>query len=372
MKLQSSDFFLVRFADRLPGVMKLLGDFETDLLRDRLAGIELDRPVFITGLARSGTTILLNTFSKLPYVGTHRYRDFPFLFFPYFWNRFQSRIAKPEQPVERAQRDRIRITRDSPEAFEEPIWTHFFPHIHDENACHQLTAADDQPKFDAFYSEHLRKLLLLRGGERYVSKGNYNVTRIAYIANLLPDARFVVPVRHPVAQVDSLLRQHKLFTRYSEQDKRVPAYMRAAGHYEFGPQRVPINLDEVQSRRIAEAWANGDDALGYAAMWRSVYSHVGELARDHAGPGARIRIVRYEDLCADPVRILRQLFEFCGFTGGVEEMLRAPPEISAPSRRPDGLTAAEAERVWLETGDLAGSFGYQRTRFGQRTYAAAG
>ena len=38
--------------------MKFLGDLESDVLRDRLAAIAIDRPVFITCIARSGTTLL--------------------------------------------------------------------------------------------------------------------------------------------------------------------------------------------------------------------------------------------------------------------------------------------------------------------------
>ena len=62
--------------------------------------------------------------------------------------------------------------------------------------------------------DHLCKVVLLRGGARYVSKGNYNVCRIAYLRRLFPDAKFVVPVREPVARVHSLVKQHRLFTDY--------------------------------------------------------------------------------------------------------------------------------------------------------------
>ena len=63
------------------------------MLRDRLAAIAIDRPVFIAGVARSGTTLLLNLLSQLPQVATHRYSDFPFLFTPVAWNRLQDRMG---------------------------------------------------------------------------------------------------------------------------------------------------------------------------------------------------------------------------------------------------------------------------------------
>jgi Sulfotransferase family len=358
MNLHSTDYLLTRFAHSLQGQMKLLGDVETDWLGDRLEAIEIDRPVFITGLARSGTTILLNLLAQLPQVATHRYRDFPFLFVPIAWNRLQGRLGKTDQPVERPHRDRIKITRDSPEAFEEPIWAHFFPSIHDPGALHRLTAADRQPEFDEFFLQHLRKLLLLRGGTRYVSKGNYNVTRIEYLADLLPDARFVIPVRHPVAQVESLMRQHRLFGDYAARDERVPQYLKAAGHFEFGPQRVPVNIDREHARLIAEAWSAGHDDLGYALMWRSIYSHVATLRRVDEHIGKRVAFVRYEDLCHDPAHELRSLARFCELEDGIDALLARLPDVSPRKSGATRLSERQRARVWDATQETAKSFGY--------------
>lgn len=359
MNLRASDYLLTRFTQSMQGQMKFLGDVETDMLGSRLDDIAIDRPVFITGLARSGTTLLLNLLAELPQVATHRYSDFPFLFVPIAWNRLQRHMARAGAPVERPHRDRIRITKDSPEAFEEPIWAHFFTSIHDPGALHRLTGADRKPTFDAFFLQHLRKVLLLRSGSRYVSKGNYNVTRIEYLASLFPDARFVVPIRHPVAQVESLMRQHALFTDYAAQDPRVPEYLRAAGHFEFGPQRVPVNIDAAHAGLIAQAWSAGEDDLGYAHMWRSVYSHVASLQERDAALGGRIAFMPYEELCKDAPGALEPLARFCELEEGLEELLRRLPEV-AP-RKPDGfrLTELQRSRVWNATKDIAGPFGYR-------------
>ena len=358
MNLRSADYFLTRFAHSMPGQMKLLGDIETDWLGDRLQAISIDRPVFICGLARSGTTLLLNLFAQLPGVATHRYSDFPFLFVPIAWNRLQGHMGKSSPAVERPHRDRIKITKDSPEAFEEPIWAYFFPAVHDPRALHRLTAAERQPRFDAFFLDHLRKMLLLRGGNRYVSKGNYNVTRIEYLADLLPDARFVVPIRHPVAHVESLMRQHKLFSEYSARDGRVAEYLRAAGHFEFGPQRVPVNIDRKDARQIADAWSAGEDDLGYAVMWRSIYSHVSALMRMHDDLDKRIALIRYEDLCQDTDGALRRLARFCELDEGIDALLARMPEVSP--REPDAFQLSEQQRarIWDATAETAQSFGY--------------
>jgi hypothetical protein len=235
---------------------------------------------------------------------------------------------------------------------------HFFPFVHDAEASHVLNAANDDVEFDKFYREHLRKILLVRDRSRYVSKGNYNVARIEYLGNLFPDARFVVPVRHPLAHVDSLVGQHRLFTKYSAEDARVPDYMRAAGHYEFGPQRVPVNLDEASTRRITQAWSQGADALGYGVLWRSIYAHVERLRRS-TPLGRRIIVVRYEDLCAEPEAMLRDLFQFCELTEDARAVLESLPEISAPGRMLRNLNDGDAVQVWDETREVAQTFGYR-------------
>lgn len=358
MNLRASDYLLCRLAHRAPGALKLIGDMETDFLRRRLDRISIDRPIFITGLARSGTTILLDLFSRLEPVGTHRYRDFPFLFAPWWWSWWNDRAGRAEGPVERPHKDRIKITKDSPEAFEEPIWRYFFPFLNDPTALHVLTANDTDERFDTFFEDHVRKVLLLRGKTRYVSKGNYNLTRLRYLARLFPDARFVVPIRHPVDHVGSLVRQHRLFTSYSDDDPRVPEYLRAAGHFEFGPQRMPINVDPEASARITKAWADGDDPTGYAISWRAVYAHVDEAAREDALAG-RVMFVRYEDFCARPSTVIGELLRFCGLGKGAE-LGRALARVSAPCG--GAGSDAFAAQVWREVRPVAERFGYDERR----------
>ncbi|HEX6984860.1 MAG TPA: sulfotransferase, partial [Planctomycetaceae bacterium] len=179
-----------------------LGNLESRVLTDRLQGIPIDRPIFIAGLARSGTTILLEALARHPRVVTHRYRDFPPVFTPYWWQEVLRRGPRvSSELVERAHGDGLPVGPDSPEAMEEPIWMAFFPEIHTPGRCQVLDDRTDNPAFERFYRDHLRKLLLARGGERYLSKGNYNVSRLRYLLKLFPDARVVIPVRHPRGHV---------------------------------------------------------------------------------------------------------------------------------------------------------------------------
>lgn len=354
--LKAGDYALVRASRAAAPLWRALGELEYELLAPRLEAIAIEAPVFVTGLARSGTTMLLTVLSQADGVATHRYRDFPFLFTPIAWNWFQDRMpAAPGAEVERPHRDRIRITKESAEAFEEPLWQSFFPWVHDPAACHVLDAETRHAKFEACFVSHLRKILWLRRGRRYLSKGNYNVARIAYLARLFPGARFVVPVREPVAHVRSLVDQHALFCRYAADDPRVPAYLAAAGHYEFGPQRRPINLEPACVGRIEAAWRAGDEWRGYARQWAQVYGYVAALRR-HPALAARVRVVRYEDVCARPQETVSALLDFCRLNDSERRVAAAANALSAPPVRV--AIAGRARVVWQEVAGVAALYGY--------------
>lgn len=360
MNINGTDYLLARVAHQNGGLLKWVGDRETRWLGDRLAALEIREPVFITGLARAGTTLLLETLSKADGVATHRYKDFPFVMAPYLWNRFADRFATTQAPVERPHKDRIKITAESPEAFEEPLWQHFFPFVHEPGRVHILGEDTRSPDFEQFFRDHLKKILLLRGGGRYLSKGNYNITRLEYLARMFPDARFIVPVRHPYTHVHSLVRQHRLFCDYARQDARVPEYLRAVGHYEFGPQRVPVTFSPAVGERIDEAWRAGDEYRGYALQWAQVYGYLDALRRKGGPVPERISVLRYEDLCADPAGSFQALLDFAHLapSGALQEALR---QVSLSPHKIADLDGDCRRNVWSEVSAVAAGFGYRES-----------
>jgi hypothetical protein len=351
--LKGRDYALVELSRRLMRVLRVLGEAEYDAFGKRLDQLSIEAPVFVAGLARSGTTMALTLLAQADGVATHRYRDFPFLCVPLAWNWLQDRLGGRGEPeaVERPHRDRIRITKESAEAFEEPIWQAFFPRLHDPARCHVLGADAANPEFEEFFAAHLRKILWLRGGRRYVSKGNYNLARIEYLARLFPDARFVVPVRAPLAHVRSLVEQHALFRGYAQHDARVPKYLAAAGHYEFGPQRQPLNFDARRIGEIEAGWRESE-ARGYARQWAQAYAHV-ERLRGKPALAERILVVRFETLCARPASTVRELLDFCGLTDASGRVAAAAASVSAPAER-----KPLEDTVWPEVAEVAARFGY--------------
>lgn len=357
MKIRAADYALLRFAILARPLLRQLGQWEAAWLAPQLARVEITKPVFIAGLARSGTTVLLELLARLGPFATHRYRDFPFVLVPYLWNRYLNLFALRERPVERAHQDRIYITRESPEGFEEPVWRAFFPALGRGEAIQCLAPGTRHAAFERFYRDHIKKILLLRGGCRYLSKNNYNLTRVTYLARLFPDAAFIVPVRHPVAQVASLVRQHRLFLSYTANDRRVPQWMWAAGHNEFGPQRRPIAFTEETAQRTLDAWRHGDDAVGYAVQWAGAYRLAASLRTASPEVAQRLRVLRYEDLCERPRETVYSLLAQIQLPP--ERTRQASLEHIAPPRWIRGwLTAELCQAVWRETASVAGEFGY--------------
>ena len=344
--------------ERHPAWWIKLGSAETALI-DPPAPI--DRPIYVTGLARSGTTILLETLARHPDVATHRYRDFPFLFTPYLWNRFLDLVPrKPELPAERSHGDGIAVTSDSPEAFEETLWMAFFADRHDSSASAVLDRATANPAFERFYRDHVRKLLAVRGGRRYVAKGNYNITRLGYLAKLFPDARFVIPVRDPVWHVASLMKQHRLFLDGQRDNPKAVRHLRRVGHFEFGQDRRPIHAgDDAAVAQIEQLWRAGDEVRGWARYWSYLHRYIADLLDHDATLRPAVQVVRYEDLCAAPRAVMAGLLDHCGLVASPGFLATAAGRFHAPTYYRPRFSADELAIIADETAETAQRFGYE-------------
>lgn len=301
------------FVHSAAGFWVWLAGLETSYLEDALELVPCDRPIYISGLARSGTTILLELLAKHSQVGTHQYRDFPPIYTPVWWNWLLDRMPKAESiPMERSHKDGIQITPDSPEAMEEVLWMRFFQGCHDPRQSNVLNGNTENVAFEQFYREHIRKILLLRGSSRYVAKGNYNISRASYLLKMLPDARMIFPIRKPLAHIASLMKQHRLFCELETRNKRILSHMQRMGHYEFGLDRRPINFgDKGEALEIVELWNKGEEVRGWARYWSSAYRFIGRLLRENHALGRASLIVRYEELCQDPEKSLNCIFDHC-------------------------------------------------------------
>ena len=360
-RVSGFDHFLGGLIANHPRFWIGLGNMETKALADEIAPIAIEAPVYVTGLARAGTTIALEILAAHGQVATHLYRDFPPVFTPYWWNWFVEKSRKaPPVAQERAHGDGIMITPDSPEAREEVIWMAFFKHLHDPTRSNVLDADTANPAFEAFYRDHIRKLLAARGGRRYLSKGNYNVTRIPYLRKLFPDARFIVPVRDPVWHIASLMKQHRLFREGERGNPRALDHMRRVGHFEFGLDLRPINCgDGEKVREIQALWEAGEGVRGWARYWAMIYRHVAETLESDPALREAAMVLRYEDLCEKPEETMRRMMEHCRLAAD-EEVIRVFAErVKPPGYYRPEFSEREVAAIAKETADCGVNFDYR-------------
>jgi hypothetical protein len=331
---------------------------ESSLLAEQLRSVAVRKPIFISGLARSGSTLLLEVVCSHPNVATHRSKDYPMLFTPFWWRQATAGL-RPGPPRQRLHQDGVMVTTESPDSLEEMLWMAFFPHCHDPSVCNLLGAADHHPAWESFYALHIRKLLLAEGANRYAAKANYHVARLPYLVRLFPDARFLIPVRAPVGHVASLIRQQHLFSRGQRKHRRALAYARRSGHFEFGLDRRPMHLgDGERTRRIQSAWARREEVRGTAAYWDVVHRCLaGLLASDERVRNAAL-VVRFETLCASPAETLRAVLAHCELPDAEPVVRRHAPAIRLPSYYESNFSAEEIAVIRDETAETARLFGY--------------
>lgn len=343
---------------RHPGFWIRLGRYESRALAEELPRVPLRAPLYVCGLARAGSTLLHEVIADHPGVATHRSKDFPMVFTPYWWRRATAGLPSGA-PRERPHADGVMVTTESPDSLEEMVWMAFFPDCHRSTCSAVLSAGDRHPDFESFYTLHLRKLILAEGASRYAAKDNYHVARLSYLARLFPDARFLLPVRAPVDHIASLQRQHRLFSAGQRAHPRALAYMRRSGHFEFGLDRRPLNLgDAGRTGAVQTALTSGDEIRGLALYWNMVYAHVWRVLETDPAVRRASLVVRYEDMAADPATTLRAVLRHCELPAADALVGRHAPRIRRPTSDPSAFSIPEREVIRTITAATAGLWGY--------------
>ncbi|MEX0345459.1 MAG: sulfotransferase [Rhizobiaceae bacterium] len=319
-----------RLLARHGNALAKLASLESRFLDEQIDTIDISQPIFVCGLARSGTTVLLEMLSHHPDTASQRYLDYPFVFTPYWWNRFVGLAArKPPELGERSHKDGLMVSAESPEAMEEPLWMHFFSDCHDASTSNVMDHETSNAEFEGFYKKHMAKLLMVRDRSRYLAKGNYHIARIGYLHKLFPDARFVIPVRDPAMHIASSMKQHKLFAEGQQQSSDARLYLAQIGHYEFGLDRSPINIDRDQTEEIIGCWSDGEEVRGWALYWSMIHNHIADVVGNSTEIGEQTTLLSYKALCADPADHCRMILSRCGLDNDDEMIDWAENNIHA-------------------------------------------
>jgi hypothetical protein len=247
--------------------------------------------VFVTGLARSGTTALLQELSKIETFKSFTYRTMPFLLAPKLWTmlNFGSNLSHS-----RVHKDNIKINIDSPESFDEYFWklilknsylTHGFLKIHN-------ISENDMKSFEHFVSQ------ILGSKDTYLSKNNNLVLRLCDIIKLRPNYEILVVFRNPIEQAKSLQRQHKLFIKKQQEDPFITHYMNWLGHHEFGKNRKEFSLKSSSFN-----YKNPDQLNFWLERWCIYYDYVLNVA------GNFVKFVSNKQIYENPSFVVEKILK---------------------------------------------------------------
>ena len=229
-----------------------------------------DNHVFVSGLARSGTTILLNAIYKSDEFASLSYKDMPFILAPNLWAKL-SNNKKDIHLVERAHGDGIKVSTESPEAFEEVFW---------------MTFDNDDKDTREKFKNYVQLINHKYQKKRYLSKNNQNIRRLELISKIFPYSKILIPYRNPIQHAYSLLSQHKRFIDDSKKDNFISNYMKWIGHTEFGPNYIPIQDKNMcfEDDLTINHWLE---------QWYLIYKHCFDSLQNKKN----VYFICYEKLC---------------------------------------------------------------------------
>lgn len=246
-----------------------IGELE-DLFYD-YKNLQIIKPIFICGLARSGTTAVLNLLNNHSETGSFENQDLPFIKTLFFWNKINTLFYKGLKQRSRIHGDGLLVDQYSPESLEEIIWKDFLEEYNNFGFFNFLDAKYFNQEFENHYTKQIKKILKVRGNKkRYLSKGNYNIFRVKYIKKLFPDSKIIICFRDPIELAISSAKVHQVFLNLSKENSYFDKRLNIMCHYEFGKFR----------KTVAEHYNNFDNdnfneqEYYYLKQWHRIYNMV--------------------------------------------------------------------------------------------------
>jgi hypothetical protein len=274
--------------------------YEQKVLNVDTRNIKIDRPIFLTGLPRSGTTILQDIFCAHPRVAyfTNSMHQFPKCFCAVEDLRKRLNL---DFRTERYLGDSIKIGAGSPNEghifFAE--WRQVDPYSLDytELRFEDLSAYEIERA-----RETIRKVIWCFGGQanRFFNKNPGLIPYVLSTKDMFPEAKIIHIVRDARMCANSML---KLYRRNQAQEAKIRAQLgdRARTGDFFVPYpRLPKLTQYIKEYGV-------EDIRTTAHIWNDAISFINKV-KDQL---PFFYEVRYEDILANPTAEINKLLEFC-------------------------------------------------------------
>ncbi len=254
--------------------------------------LENSQFIFVTGLARAGTTALLNRLYASENLSSILYSHMPFVLNPKIANLFLRYFNnKSTFKVERSHNDGILINNKSPECLDEVFWIKAY-----KNYFHNDSFQVDEINKDLLkgYGYLLFSFADLQKKSRILVKNNNNHTRLLSLSRFFKKSIFLFLFRDPFSHAKSLLKQHINFLELQKRDPFVREYMHLIGHREFGIDAVPFTYPSSKAK-----WYLGEDKENltyWIKQWIETHKWILNVCDLKIN---NLKLICYEKLCKD-------------------------------------------------------------------------
>ncbi|MEN9385832.1 MAG: hypothetical protein RLZZ185_573 [Bacteroidota bacterium] len=254
--------------------------------------------IFISGLARSGTTSLLNHLVNAQVGQSLSYQELPFLFMPNLSATWRTKKTA-SVPMERAHGDQILINEDSPEAIDEIFWKSQLTNSYIKERQLELHELSEE---DIIEYKHFIQLHLVKSGrEIYLTKNNNSILRLNSLANQsILSTRFIFTIREPYSHARSLWKQHIQFAKIHQNDAFSRAYFNSLGHHEFGLNLKSFDLGNKELNAQLNT-LNPMELDYWLVSWLNYYQHLFSQFSD------KWLLVDFQDLCSYPNELMNTI-----------------------------------------------------------------
>ncbi|MBN1952981.1 MAG: sulfotransferase [Bacteroidales bacterium] len=268
---------------------------------------KLDRQedfVIISGLARAGTTSLMNSLSEFDRFVSLSYANMPFLLYPNIWARFYK--PKNTKLKERSHKDGIMIGLNSNEALEE-----YFFKVKANDAYIQDDQLSEYRLPEEDYLDYLdyQSIIKLDNRKTYLAKNNNFILRYRSVREYNENFIMVILFRDPLTHAASLMDKHRDYSKLQQEDPFVLEYMNWLGHHEFGNNHKPFVFEGSEKGTLEDI-----ETLDYwLEIWINYYRNV--LSIEHPNT----LFIHYDAYCQNPAGTLRTILQKAGVEAEIPE-----------------------------------------------------
>jgi hypothetical protein len=264
--------------------------------------------LIITGLPRSGTTILLNELYKTKKFSSLTFQDLPFILSPNIfnflkkylkifllinlWEKFIKKNKK--RKYKRIHNDGIFVVDEMPEAFDEVFWRVFQNRKYINKNNISMHSIDEYEMSE--YQKYVNIITYRENKNLYITKNNNNILRLNSFKNL-KHTFFIITFRDPFFQSYSLIKTHKILCKNQKKNTFILSYMDYLVHHEFG-----LNLKTLKFKKNFSTKYKNTNINFWLAYWVYVYENVLKNYK----PSKNIQFLAYEKFNTKLTLILKK------------------------------------------------------------------